>query len=202
MSSLMNIYNDYAYNFYPRGISNPFEQEYLSSEEYLTLLFAIDKARDWRMDKVITSLMTVKTGIKNTNQTTLNLTNFNFGDRCFHVQYSFYTEHALQAISVNISILAPIFCVYYVGQDDLDNEFVGRRITNPEEFQPYDFEYMPKKYHALKEKLVQLVKDFGYHFVANDALGNIIPDISYETIGINNMTVFNAFFLNKPYCNM
>jgi hypothetical protein len=202
MDLKLDILKHYAYHFYPKGIENPFEEEYLSSEEYLTLIFAIDKARHWDMKKIIDALTGIEIDLKAGSHKVLNLTNFNFGDRCFHVQYSFRAQNKLRAISANISVLAPVFCVYFVEQNNLDTEFVGRRIASPEEFQPYEFVKMPGELKPLKERLVKLLSGFGYHFIPNEDLGKVIPDISFETIGLNNMTVFNAFFMNEPYCNM
>lgn len=201
MHTYSDVLKNYAYHFYPKGIENPFEDEYLSSEEYLTLMYAIDKARDWDFDPLREALMETETEMAHEYQKVADLTNFNFSDRCFHIQYSYHTEDAIKALSVNISVLAPVFCVYYVEQLNLTTEFVGRRITHPQEFHPHDFLKMPDEFKPLKKRLVKLLSDKGYQHIPNKSLNEIIPEISYETIGIDHMTVFNAFFMNEPFCN-
>lgn len=190
---------DYIYNYYPPGIENPFEEEYLSSEEYLTLLYCIDKARNWDMSNVFTSLENIVSECPGKERRVLNLTDFDFHDRSFHIQYRFQNEGVLQAISVNISVLLPVFCVYYLHTKNHNMPLKRSRIKYTSESELYDFTKFPEEYQFFKKIIIETLSELGYLFIPNSKLGSKVPDIAYETIPIDKMTVFSALFMNAPY---
>ncbi|WP_340067319.1 hypothetical protein [Ascidiimonas aurantiaca] len=190
---------NYIYNYYPPGIENPFEDEYLSSEEYLTLRYCIDKARNWDMSNVFTSLQQILNECPGKKQKMLNLTDFDFYDRSFHIQYRFQSEGVLQAISVNISILLPVFCVYYLHTKNHNIPLKRSRIKYTSESEPYDFTKFPEEYRFFKKIIMKTLSGLGYLFIPNSKLGSKVPYIAYETIPIDKMTVFSALFMNAPY---
>jgi hypothetical protein len=202
MTVMTDILKYYIYSFYPKGIENPFDDEYLSSEEYLTLKYVMDKARQWDMTPVLKPLMELEDGVLTPSPAILDLTNFNLGDRCFHVQYKYRIENRIEAISVNISILAPVFCVYHILRDQIDQVTIGKKIANPEAFFKHDFNDLPARHVPLINAVSSKLGKCGYTQIPNERLPDIIPDIAFETIGLGQMTLYNALFMNEPYCSL
>ena len=196
---MIKAYLNHIYNYYPKGITYPFEQEYLETKEYLRLQDAVEQARHWDMNSILGALLSIEYYNHDIPVKILNYTNFNFLDRCFVIQYRFIIGKKIKAITLNISVLLPVFCVYYL-ERNMEGVVIGKPISNPEEFYAYDFNHIPDIYSDLVKLISDHLIGLGYARIQNELLDHIIPDISFETIGLNKMTLFNALFMNEPYC--
>ena len=76
----------------------------------------------------------------------------------------------------------------------------GQKVNN--DFFKYDFNLIPSKYKDLVINISKLLTKANFERIRNEDLDVVIPNITFEQIKFNKMTIFNCLFLNEPYCQL
>ena len=190
--------NNYIYYFYPKGIRDGFSEQYLNSEQYKRLIDAIGYAKTlWQADKLKEDLKSISIEQHEGNSNFLDVTNFSFNDRAFNFQYRFENANKIvRTVCCNISVLMPAACVYFVERDFSDIQ-MGKKAN--ETIFDYDLEHFPSIFDHLRQKIIDVLRLRGLIVLDNQELNMVVPEIAFEHIHYNKMTLFNCLFLNEPY---
>lgn len=190
-----NYFYEFAYQYYPKGISGIRNgKEYINSAEYQQLV-KITSAQNGLYR--ISDLELIKKEIESEfNTKLLNHTVDSLNDRCYNWQFKLSTESATEKkdiMCINISKIIPFYLIYILEVEFCEK--LGRLKYNPRrnlnlENETYKMD-IKKIEHTIKTQIAVL-KPF-----PKDNLESIIPNIGFEYIELGQFNMFNAFFLNK-----
>ncbi|MEW2920597.1 hypothetical protein AB1A65_03950 [Muricauda sp. ANG21] len=191
------ILDDYIYNYYPKGIEDVFSDEYTNSIEYKSLKKAIQNAEKSETINEIKEILKSYASLDSLKMKFLDSTNFSFNDRAFNFQYrQELPNKIIKTVCCNISVLLPIYCIYYI-ERDFSKVVLGDKVDTA--FYKYDFNTFPSSFKGLKIKISETLNNIGLKRIENKILEKRVPGIGFNNIGYNNMTRFNCLFLDEPY---
>ena len=126
-----------------------------------------------------------------------DVTNFNFNDRSFNFQFRHENEFKkVLTICCNISVIAPVGCIYFIERDFSDVQ-IGKKVAD--NFFEHDLDVFPEEYMPLKNKIGDILREQEIGIIDNVRLASIIPEITFGNCAYNQMTLFNCLFLDEPY---
>lgn len=191
---LINI----AYQYFPKGIDSRLNPtDYNSSFEFQRLCqkfeSELQKQQNGDFDEFYDDLQAL--------DTSMHLHKYGLyapNERAHNLQFADLKGNVLYSICLNISIIAPYYCVYILETN------VERFLKKPVDFfsaepintfrnKEKEKEYMPllNKIRKLTEKTFEITE------FPEELVTEVIPDISLKRNSFGKFTMFNAFFLDK-----
>jgi hypothetical protein len=188
----------YIYDYYPKGIMDSFSEEYNESVEHQRLKNSLFKAKKhFDLKAIITEFNRIVELNQNSNCKFIDSTNFDFNDRSFNFQFRFENKKRIvKTICCNISVLMPFYCIYFI-ERRYDKVEIGYKVE--EEFFNYNFNLFPKQFKKLKNDINSVLRRNGFFYINSEDLDTVVPEITFDSLEYNKMTLFNCLFLNEPY---
>ena len=189
----INFFREKAYHFYPKGKDfHVNEEAYKASEEHKNFLRTIASNKNMFDQNSIFGRINFNEEIliRDYSQTKL-------GDRCLNIQAIRKHDDFFVSLCFNISLLIPFYCTYFL-KTHIDGNSIGWK-GPPKIFEPEKQDCLNT---ILKIGEIQLQSQLTYNRFPFSISSEIIPDLSYYDIRHNNLTYFNAFFLNTYYTRL
>ena len=181
-----------AYTYFPRDVSYVRDTDtYTNSPEYRRLLSITSMYSGERRrygNTIGSELQKVGTGLIFRDYSL-----FNWLDRCFNFQFVAPKEGGFHCICLNVSILIPFYTSYVlrVEWNDRSGHWKGPPVK--------DKDLKNSTYRMLLDRAEKVLEEGLYHRFPEELLGEVIKDVSFQEIGFDAFTFFNAFFLNRLY---
>lgn len=182
-----------AYQYFPRGIDSRLKPlEYNDTKELKHLCSTFNrefaKQQNGEFDAFYDELQALD------NSMHLHKYGLYFqNDRAHDLQLADLKGNILYSICLNISIVAPYYCVYVLETN------IERFLKKPVDFfspVPINtFRNKEKEYTLLLNKIRELTEQtFGITEFPEEFINEVIPNINYDLIHMGEFTMFNAFF--------